>query len=1229
MSFEGNIASLNAAIIESTLFSILDELIADPELRDLEKQYRSAADKTTFIGAFRSHDGVAPPQKNPQLLSRFAHVTCIRTLIVHLAREKAWHNQMHAAELQDPCHPALESIARAIEMQKNDGLTIEGAIDILKDMILQIVGTEHPTDPFSEQAHDLYTELAQAMELSPPDEQTIRDLLKRLLEVDMTPSVKRKVAEEVKRNIGICLEPLYDQAFRFRKQILDAFRHSYGESAYQQHRSAILLAIEGGVCSDGRVIPSLLSQASWPGGDSDGNTAVDADATALGMSQYRIAVAEKHAQALTDHIVTLAKQIERKLRKEHTQGLQTFKTHVCDSSESLVGVNWKQKVRAPLDRLSEEVQTALNDRAFSYILSAYQDCRALLTSLGFEDCLDQLIGLENQVKHLIAFTQFSGMHREQSRNGIKAQGDTVVYQDCDGALQKIQKQLLAYAKQVGTDHKAIYMIDATGKKKPATPFILEQWDNLARAHADILNCYPLLRDAVEGFRFIFKSVGMTYGQLHIRQNAGIYTQVWDILLRACQHEPLVQGYTLFQRLETKSYKDLSDAERSALHAQLNDESHESKQLRALLFHMFMNNQYPDLKSKDDISLVRMELQRVLLAIENADLVELIIIANTTSSADLAQVESLFNLFPLQPHEKLPTIVPLIETPDDLLNYREILTGHLQRLARQTLEEAFDREKDGAVSEPIVTAIFAGREQIAECVCVEDFGNFLLTYPKLSILLGRIEVESMFGYSDTQKAWGSSALLLIKKTRELFMDLVQKYGMRPRIFDGPGGDLIRGGTLRNDATATLQGRARDLLNTDYGVDLYRGAQFYREYLRRANPAMSREIIDLDQSTQNIIDNFIQASSQFFKNMHDDNSLYGQLLGALIARASFWAVGAANVSSRATQRGIDENKGDRTTPVQSGGLVPEKYVKIAPQRAISAMEAQEMLREMFDFISAGIGMISIGRDSTKHLLEVSETFAEVFFKEEIAATIRDLSLIAEVLFESHAELNPMLQSDIVRAQWALECEAADFAEELDGASAEIFFKDSKNEARTRYWLSRYLAWISIQCDNTTKFMLDLEHELQAEAANSAIEGASRSLLSHHPDCERDLSHMLEVADPLYHILAQQCSSVSQKVFLDKAYPGLNTKLASQERQSYFDPLPITDVGRFFGAVASGSMVAQTIPPSVRQTYGNLRRFSVFAHTQSPGPLQFQADHTSVAANENDDKSLKKLEGTMGSK
>lgn len=1211
MSFEANLASYSADIIEQTLFSMLDELVGDPEVLRLREQYNLAENKLAFLSPFRSIDGETPPLQNPQLLSQFAHLTCVQTLVLNLCREKAWHNQMRDAEKESPCHPAVESIARAIEMQKNDGLSIEGAIDILNDMTLQIVGTEHPTDPFSQPARELYTQLAQAMEEMPPSQQRIRTLLSELLKVDMTPSVKRKVPEEVTRNIAICLEPLYDQSFRFRHQILEAFRRSYGEAVYQQHREAILAAIEGGNTAEGRVIPPLLSQASWPGGDSDGNTAVDAEATALGMSQYRIAAAEKHAVALNDTIAELAKKRERELRSEHLRVFTGFKNQVCDQSVLLYPTEWKLKVRQPMDSFLQAVQDGLSDRAFSDILIVYQQCRKFLKATLQEDSMQIVDVLEQQVKHLIALTQFSGMHRERLQREGNVQDDPIQYKKCDGSIQVFQQLLLAYAKQLGTNHKAIYMCDDTGEQVPATRFGLEYLAKLLQEHADILNVYPELREAVEAFRFTFKSFGMTYGQLHIRQNAGVYTKVWDILLRACQHFAQLQGHSIFRHLQEKSYKDLTDDQRSAFHAELNDNSAESMQLRAALYHMFINNIYPDIKAKEESELVRTELQRILLAIENADLVELLIIANTASSADLEQVESLFNLFPLLPHEKLPTIVPLLETPDDLLKYRKILTRHLQHLAQQVLEEAYDRETADRASQPVLMTIFGSREQIAEQVSVEGFGEFLQAYPVLYSILQTVEVEDMFGYSDTQKAWGSAALLLIKKTRELFIQLVQSYGMRPRIFDGPGGDLIRGSTLRNDATATLQGRARELLNTEYGADLYRGSQFYREYTHRAKPATQMEITSLPQAVQETMDDFIEISSRFFMKMHDDKSRYGQLLGALIARTSFWGVGAANVSSRATQRGIDENKGDRTAPVQTGGVGRENYVKMGPQRAISAMEAQEMLREMLDFISSGIGMLYIKKDKTKQLLEVSETFGEIFFKEEIAARIRHLPLIAEVLFDTNPTLNPFLQSDDILQQWALECENSDFACELEPATAEDYLKDSENEGQIRYFLSRYLAWISVCCERVTAFMLELEQELQDEAANSpsAIGESSVSLLSHYPEVEHDVSHMLEVADPLYHIFAQQCQVVSNKMWLDKAYAGLNESAVPQKKNSYFEPLAITNVGRFFGDVASGIMMSQTLPPSVRKMQGNLRRFSVFAQTQRAGISQVAHDQVSA--------------------
>ena len=321
------LASSSPDEIKKHLFSLLNR-ITSPEILQLDEAFNASANKHDFLSKFEAL-GEAPPECSPAALEKLTHYRWIRLELIYLINQKASLNaimmtqsaiQQHLSEKepqeQSCIFPALDSIDQAIQEGVARGISIEESIRLLQQMTLQIVGTEHPTDPLSQEARDTLTKIANAMNDESPSEDNIRALLSNLMCIDAIPHAKRTVPEEVNRNIHITLDKLYDNIPRMVHDILRAYKTHYGEPAYLLHENAILKAIEGGFEDNGVVVPPLFRDASWPGFDADGNANLTPAEMRNSIRLYRIRAAEKHIKTLETVVSSSAKKIERELREK-------------------------------------------------------------------------------------------------------------------------------------------------------------------------------------------------------------------------------------------------------------------------------------------------------------------------------------------------------------------------------------------------------------------------------------------------------------------------------------------------------------------------------------------------------------------------------------------------------------------------------------------------------------------------------------------------------------------------------------------------------------------------------------------------------------------------------------------------------------------------------------------------------------------------------------------------
>ena len=1184
MTLAEQLGGFDAQLIKKSIFSCLDSMISEG-VRELDKQYPLTDDPHIFITQFEAK-GDTPPRCHPKLLQEFLQYRCLKIELTTLINRKAALNYIFAlkneSEALDPEHKAnLESIFHAIKTAAENGLSIEDSIDNLARVTLQIVGTPHPTDPLSQAARELLTELAIIMDKMSPTEDEIKQVLFKLMSVDIIPHASRSVREEVNQNIAMTLDKLYDNLPYLVNEIFEAYKKAYGETTFLQYESSIFDAIKGGERINELLLQPLLRDASWPGLDADGNTNVTADAMRDSISLYRIHVAEKHIQTLKILSET-AKKIEKDLR----QALNHSFSQLSRLASKIEG----EELSAILCVLINAQETAahyLSERRFPE-LEPY--CDALLAHLEWilpeGSIKTELLTLLNediilQLNTLIQLTQFSGLYRSAkeemslsfSLNEVNlAHLENIALVEHEGAIQNFQQLFADYREKIRVNGDAIYITRDDNSRVPASQFVLEHYQQLSKNYTPFLQslrhnrviCADDVASLNQQFRYFdlyLSCYGLTYGEGHVRQDSSVFGKVWSLIFAELKIKYRTVHPHLFTLFENRSYLDLEENERISLHKILQDGSEASQLILKAIYHLYRNNKYTS--KHRDAPLVKSELKRIQLAIDHADFIKKIIISNSQSAANILEVESLMAVFPEQQHQVIPSIVPLLETPDDLNKFEVILLDYIKTKMIQCLEEAFDNRLNDVV------VYFGQRESIKsniESLDRQSLKDLLAEHVSLTFHLKNITIEIMVGFSDTERLWGLPALIVIQEVQEKFIELTNDLGVNFLLYHGPGGDLNRGGLKRRDREATLQGRARDLLMTNQSARWYRETQFYRAFMLECTPAKRIELSSIPAEMRIHLDEFVKKGSHWYQFLRDTEYGLGQLFELWLGKTEHWAVVALNCSSRATQRGVVENLGDRTAPVQSEGERPNTYVNIENLRAISAMLMQEMLAENLSMLGACAGMRKIGLEATLWLYDNSETFRDLFVKESIAAKLRDLSFVAYTLFADYPELNPFNQEEEVRKYWAEECRN-EFPQQLKAQEKKIQEMNAQPESAYELlaMLSKLFAYIQQESIQTELFLRKINqfiHPVPGKAAGR--------LLSQYPLCQSQLDELRELADPLFYMLARHSHAVANGIALDQLLHGVNDEgLTPDARLSGF--------GRLFGAYGAGIMAARTLQPS----------------------------------------------------
>jgi hypothetical protein len=1169
MGFAKKLSSTDPRVIKTALYELLKAETA-VDVLDLDAAYETAENKQAFLAEFEVSGNAQFSKRNPVLLEQWTHYRWLRLELSYLGNQKASLNQIAYAEADHfveaksddvMLRPAItDSINLAIQEDVHNGVPIQQSIATLRKMHLQIVGTEHPTDPLSQAARDAITNIAVAIDAPHPDQIAIQKLLGTLRVTDAIPPSRRAVEEEVNRNINMTLDKLYDSVPAFIQSILTAYRTYYGEALFLQHQEEILLALEGGIQPDGKATQAILRDASWAGFDADGNDYVTPDSMRYALRLHRIRAAEKHISALETNAIETSKEIERDFRKKITTlNLKIF--------ERLLSTTQNQNIILDFYSYQNTASQFLVDRKFSELVTHYDQQKTFIEKLNIDPAertrILTLFVEQHETAHRIKqLTQFSGTYRIGE---ALHQGD----------LQKFQESFQNYKNAVREKSDAFTIKDSEGHPRLPTELALQQYHAILQQHSALLDQNPKLKMQMRYFGVQLSCFGMTHGAGHVRQDSSVYMKVWALIFNHLKQDAASQQFSFLQILQNRSYEELNVNERERVHKKLLDGSDESQ---AVLNQIRKN--YVDMKYKTHVNaqfnLVQRELERLELALKNKDMVENIIISNSESAANILEVDSLLNVFPGQRNEI--TVVPLLEKRQDLENYEAILTSLIKSKIQKKLEAAFDNHLEsitdilhhetGVISRGDIATLIESSDR-------EGFKLFLARHPLIRDYLKDTQIEVMVGFSDTERVSGLSALISVQQVQEDFIHLAQDFGLQGKLYHGPGGDANRGSLRRRDEKATLQGNARsNMLSTPHSTQRFRETQFYQAYKNKSQPARRTEFTNQPEHIQEWITACKNHGANFYEHLHDTKKGLGKLLGFMLGQGVHWMVNILNSSSRATQRGIAEKQGDRTASVQTGGMRPEAYIHPDKPRAISATQIKEMLKDNIHLLmGSGYGLRKLGKDRAERLYDTSKTMRDLFLKTLDGLARTDFSIAETALFSSHPELKPRNQAE--REQWAQECKS-DYAQLLENMNIEEMIKTPAGKQQVLIMMSRLFAFIQIESEKTQRFIARIYHSIHPEKYSRHASSSTKKptdILAPYPALQAQEEDVVQEVDPLCQILARQNQHVSDGKNLDQVYRGLNEEKSSTSK--------LTGVGRLIGNVGAGITAFRIMPPAMYVT------------------------------------------------
>ena len=648
MGFELIIKGTDAPNIAKNLYQLLDE-VSDAEVLKIDKEFDAALDKHSFLAQFESVKIGEAPKRDSHLLERWTHYRWLRLELLYLANQRAILNRSELVL------PKVDSVNQAIIEAKEAGASLPESLEVLRKVKLQIVSTEHPTDPLSQFTRDTLTKIAIVMESETEDPATkIRGLLQDLQKADAIPRFQRSVMDEVNRNINT-LERLYDNVPDFVQSVLSAYKTHYGES-YYEHEEELWQALESGIILD----------ASWAGFDADGNDNVTPQAMNTAIRLHRIRAAEKHILTLNSTVAHESKLIEHKLRNTLFSLNEQVFNEILDFTSDKKTLQWIHSFQNTAGRF-------LSLRCYQELIAHYKNLEKEKLELpeSVLTLFSQQVEIAQKLQELAAF---SGSNRAHEHAELR-----------DGTLQKFQKKFKIYLDTIRSDASEFELQSKEITLHPGE-FFVKGYEELLATYSDFLTKYPSLKTAARIFGVQLRSFGMTYGAGHIRQDSSVFVKFWSAILDDLGQDPSYQKLPIFKLLKDRKYEELSLSQRMQVQKLLINGSAESELVLKVIYAKHNNCTYLNgvAYQNADFACVRRELERFELACRHKDMIENVIISNCESAANIFEVEALLRIFPNR--NKQLKVVPLLEKRQDLENYEIILLDYLKFIIQEQLNQ---------------------------------------------------------------------------------------------------------------------------------------------------------------------------------------------------------------------------------------------------------------------------------------------------------------------------------------------------------------------------------------------------------------------------------------------------------------------------------------------------------------------------------------------------------------
>jgi phosphoenolpyruvate carboxylase len=275
------------------LGELLGEVISEresPELFQTEERIRALAK------ASRANDKSAAEQLasevaalSPDAARAVASAFTLYFDLINLAEEDYRVQALRQREREHYPAPTSDSIAEAVSLIKQRGLSSDQVASLLKDLHIELVFTAHPTEAKRRTILSKLQRISamlrdhQSTDLLPRErEQTLAALraeITALWLTDRARTIRPTVTDEVRTDLYFIEEIFWDALPRIYAELDAALAEHY---------------------PDVRSATAWLTLASWIGGDRDGNPNVTASVTAESLRLHRGLAVEHYKRVLQD-----------------------------------------------------------------------------------------------------------------------------------------------------------------------------------------------------------------------------------------------------------------------------------------------------------------------------------------------------------------------------------------------------------------------------------------------------------------------------------------------------------------------------------------------------------------------------------------------------------------------------------------------------------------------------------------------------------------------------------------------------------------------------------------------------------------------------------------------------------------------------------------------------------------------------------------------------------------